>query len=101
MAHITRHTYQLLCSIDITAQPRLYTTVFHSLRKMCVQYGDIPASLFLDRDSIQLQHNEPQNRGGLADIYLGQWMDQAVCIKALRRTSSDSVDFMIKVKKSI
>ncbi|KZT74067.1 kinase-like protein [Daedalea quercina L-15889] len=71
---------------QIGPQSRLYTTVFHTLRKICTNYGDIPDSLVLPRSSIVLKshHNRPEERGGFADIYLGQWGDHVVGIKAFR-----------------
>lgn len=77
---------QVLESISASDQPQLYTTVFHILRKICVKYGDIPDSLLLPEDTVQINdnHKRPWQMGGYADIYLGRWRDQPVCIKALR-----------------
>ena len=85
---------QVLGTIDVIAQSQLYKTVFHTLRKTCIKHAIVPDSLFLPRDSIQLKDDKqrPREIGGFADIYLGQWMDRAVCIKALRIMNSGALD---------
>ncbi|KAH9930840.1 kinase-like domain-containing protein [Fomitopsis serialis] len=79
----------------IAPQSRLATTLFHTLRELCVQYGDIPDSLILPYDS-GVFWGDRIECGGYADIYLGQWKKQVVCIKAINVYRRDSLETLVK-----
>jgi len=82
----------------IAPQSRLATTLFHTLRKLSVQYGDIPDSLILPYRSVVFRgdRNRPRGSGGCADIYLGRWKKQVVGIKAIKVSSRDSLETLMK-----
>ncbi|KAH9930838.1 kinase-like domain-containing protein [Fomitopsis serialis] len=84
--------------VNINPQTHLYTTVFHALRKLCIEHSDIPVSLVLPTNSVTLDGhpNRPDEKGGCADIYLGQWNGKTVGIKAVRMTQHDPLDALMK-----
>ena len=40
---------------------------------------------------------KPQERGGYADIYVGQWMNRVVAVKTFRISECEAIEATIKV----
>ena len=65
-------------------------TLFHTLRKLCGQFGALPTQYDISKrdpdsdDALKLISKHSMARGGFADVWLGQYEGQTVAVKVFR-----------------
>ncbi|KZT64449.1 kinase-like protein [Daedalea quercina L-15889] len=83
---------QIINRLSTTNQ--LYTTALFTLRKLCTNAEQFPASYVLptgERNGLKITTEYPMAFGGFADIWRGQYRGQDVAIKALRVSARDKI----------
>ena len=82
---------------------RLHTRLFHTLRKLCGHIGRLPTQYDLSRrilgssDALRVLGDHPVASGGFADVWLGEYKEQQVAIKAFRVYGRVNLDAVEKV----
>ncbi|KAI0934912.1 hypothetical protein AcV5_006602 [Taiwanofungus camphoratus] len=63
---------------------RLYTRVFHTLRRLCASTGTFPSSTILSSSDLVKVNELPVASGGFADVWSGRYQNKSVALKAFR-----------------
>lgn len=86
---------------SIEPYDKLYTTVFHTLRKICVKNGILPTALSAATQDLLVSSDGPEAFGGFAEVWRGRLGDQDVGVKAIRISTKGSADSVLKVSSSL
>ncbi|KAH9930606.1 kinase-like domain-containing protein [Fomitopsis serialis] len=81
---------------SIEPYDRLYSTVFHTLRKICVKQGILPTSLSAATRDLLIPKDGPVAFGGFAEVWRGRLGRQDVGVKVIRIAAKGSVDSVLK-----
>ncbi|KZT71410.1 kinase-like protein [Daedalea quercina L-15889] len=81
---------------SIEPYDKLYSTLFHTLRKICVKHGVLPSSLSASTRDLQVSHTGPEAFGGFAEVWRGRLGTQDVGVKAIKISVKSSADSVLK-----
>lgn len=82
---------------SIEPYDKLYTTVFHTLRKICVKNGILPTALSAATRDLLVSSSGPEAFGGFAEVWRGRLGHQDVGVKVIRISTKGSADSVLKV----
>ncbi|KAH9832997.1 kinase-like domain-containing protein, partial [Rhodofomes roseus] len=81
---------------SIEPYERLYSTVFHTLRKICVKHGILPTSLSASTRDLYIVNDGPEAFGGFAEVWRGHLRGQEVGVKVIKIAVKGSADSVLK-----
>lgn len=82
---------------SIEPYDKLHSTVFHTLRKVCVKNGILPTALSEATQELLVSPSGPEAFGGFAEVWRGRLGHQEVGVKVIKITAKGSVDSVVKV----
>lgn len=77
-------------------EPR-YTTIYHTLTKMCRRTGLFPISFTLSNNELEITSSQYVGTR-IANVYTGQYRDQEVALKVLRIPDAFDVERVTEVR---
>ena len=83
---------------SIEPYDKLHSTVFHTLRKICVKNGILPTTLSEATRDLLVSSNGPEAFGGFAEVWRGYLGHQEVGVKVIKISAKGSADSVLKVR---
>ncbi|PCH36149.1 kinase-like protein, partial [Wolfiporia cocos MD-104 SS10] len=84
----------------VNREDRLYSRIFHALRKLCALGPLLPSSYTIHagnkQDQLAKESSHPVASGGFADVWRGKYKGQTAAIKVFRIFGSDNLEAVHK-----
>ena len=86
---------------SIEPYDQLYSTVFHTLRKICVKHGILPSALSAATRDLLVSPSGPDAFGGFAEVWRGRLGHQEVGLKVIKISAKGSAESVLKVSLAV